>query len=513
MRKTINLGQAYRNTFFNEKIFKNINYFYVHLNKANIAARTLSATDLTSTYKEQRNNVLLALQQDYKNLLNNQLNGQSIQALSAVMNIDENEFMQRLNQTVKQKLQAAVNDSKLGQLHEKSVSLKEKLSDIIKDDKVNLDNLKTIFKLIKESINLFGKSASTDALGAALTMAMQSIDNGVDVQTIGGNLQTALENYQAASNMATIKKESLEKAAAQLSNLGYALKEGHFKSTGSKLSSEGLATLIGKLIISTDLAQGLAICSTKKATQLVAKTIKSVGTKSVETFFDEEYDSEKIPGKTDVQITGMKMSLEAKDLGQNSVDFELDIGISSKFYSGQQFNAAKTPLTGTFSSGSGGSLSQAIKTIWTGYDDRYLIYNYITHGIYTKEINSLLASRELVRLFASAGSKDFAGFMILNGKVISIWELIQYAMNHDLFKSRSMLGQNGKQAIALTIQGREKIIAGNVQIPVDPDNKATKTKMLAAWQRARNLNTLFDSARIKAELHLDALASAMGPKF
>jgi hypothetical protein len=57
----------------------------------------------------------------------------------------------------------------------------------------------------------------------------------------------------------------------------------------------------------------------------------------------------------------------------------MDIGISSKFYTGQKFNSSPSSLGGIYGSGSGGSLAQAIRTSWGYANDIYLVYNKITH--------------------------------------------------------------------------------------------------------------------------------------
>ena len=130
----------------------------------------------------------------------------------------------------------------------------------------------------------------------------------------------------------------------------------------------------------------------------------------------------------------------------------------------------------------------------------------MTHDLYVEQMNDLIATRQLIRLFASAGSSsDFAQFMIVNGQVVSIWSLVEYALMNDLGLSSSMKGSSS-QAIVLSIPDRPKIAGANVYDPLDTPGE---TPSVAAWNRSRKVNSVIDSARIKAELHLSKLLNAI----
>lgn len=507
MDASLNLGRVHRDTFFNEKTLKDINYFYIHLHKTNVASRGESV-DLTAKYDEQRNQVRAALKRDYVNLLQKTINIKGVQVLSDVMDLQEDKVLSELNKGIKEKLQETLDVPALQKLHENihQTDISNILNEAVKNkDKVEgVKGLEEVFKVIDNCLSLFGDAGAD--IGAAL---LASLSNAKNFSMVGEKLNEKLSKYSFQNEGATIEQQSLKKAVQQLENLAYVLQRGYFKSNEkTPLTAKGLTSLITNNLVSTAIAQGLAICSSQKARTIVAKEIKLVGTNTVKVYSDDQYDPGKYSGKTDIAIHGMEMSLQVSDNNERSLDLVLDVGISSKFYTGQGFNSTATKKVGIYSSGSGGSLAQAIKTIWSGYNQRYLIYNWISHQMYTEQINSLLTMRQLVRLFSSAGAEDFANFMIVNGKVISVWDLIQYALNNDLFKSRSMQGSS-KQGITLTIAGRKEIIEANQEIPVDTSVKALKTKMLAAWQRSRNINAKIDSARIKAELHLNNLITAL----
>ena len=92
--------------------------------------------------------------------------------------------------------------------------------------------------------------------------------------------------------------------------------------------------------------------------------------------------------------------------------------------------------------------------------------------------------------------------MLINGNVISIWEILQYVLNNDVGLSKTMEGSSS-QGIVIDIPNRPVIYASNTYDPLEGkgDNPS-----VSAWQRSHKVNTAIGSARIYAELHLTKLA-------
>ena len=55
--------------------------------------------------------------------------------------------------------------------------------------------------------------------------------------------------------------------------------------------------------------------------------------------------------------------------------------------------------------------------------------------------------------------EDFSQYVIVNGQVVSIWDLIQYALNNQVGLSASM-DNDMSQGMVLHIQGRKEIFKG-----------------------------------------------------
>ena len=116
-------------------------------------------------------------------------------------------------------------------------------------------------------------------------------------------------------------------------------------------------------------------------------------------------------------------------------------------------------------------------------------------------MNDLILKRQILRLFSSAGgANDFNQFMLINGQIISIWDILQYALNSDLFLSSSEQGSE-EQGLTLSIPDRPKIIQSNKKI-----NNQKQSQLENAWLRSKKVNSAINTAKIKAKLHLKNLA-------
>lgn len=477
------------------------NSYYIHLNKVNAGSK---AGNAAINFAAQKQQVAMQTMSQYKNWLNASINGENIETLAAALDMDENQFFNVLNQKLKEKMQTEINVNALAQLYQtvKDGNITQHLRNAVEFR--NIKQLAAALKVIANALLILENGEGS--LGAALLNALYT-ENGTlafsSFKNLGNKLQTLLKEYQINNNYSVIKQQSLQKSIAQLNNLAFALQTNTFKTSKNQLSVEGLTTLLSNGIISTSIAQGLGFAASTKAGGTVHQFIvHAVGTNKVTVHSDIDKDI-KITGKTDIQAQGVKVNLSTTDTGKN-VDINLNIGISSKFYTGQNFkNLTKNEITSmSVGSGVGGSVKQALDSIFTDSSSRYLAYNYIVHDIKTKQLNDLIVKRQIIRLFATAGNtQDFAQLMLINGQIISIWDLIQYALNNDVGLSNSMDGSKSK-GIVLSIPDRPLIHDQNTQI------SSEYSPLISAWIRSHKVNAAISSARIYAELHLRNLAQS-----
>lgn len=476
----------------------NANNFYIHWNKMNIGSR--ANKKLSVSFQTLREQMEVQLKAQYFSLMSQRMRSPAgtIKAISNSMNLTEEEFMNKLDAKIRKDLQEGLSVSKLESLLNtvKGGDLNSHLRKAIKQD--SIQELNEAFVIVGKCLDLLeGKRGNKNSLGVALVKAFE--DNPQTFSEVGVKLRHALSQWENNNNFKTIKKQSLDASYNQLQNLATALETGKFKTTGNDLTADGLVTLVSNGLISTSIAEGLAFSMNAKAGNILHDVIaQSVGTKA-QVVQNQDGTTQKVTGKTDILLPKVKIQLEGIDQG-----ISLDIGISSKFYTGQAFLGNLDNNTGSFSSGSGGTLKEALSIIFPNNKDRYLAYNYMVHDKYVGQMNDLIAVRQLLRLFSTTGtSKDFAQYMLINGRIISIWQLIQYAITSDLSLSNSLIkNTNSSQGIVLSIPDRPKFKASFETV------EKGESILEEAWKRSREQNSAINSARIVAKLHFDKLAQA-----
>ena len=103
-----------------------------------------------------------------------------------------------------------------------------------------------------------------------------------------------------------------------------------------------------------------------------------------------------------------------------------------------------------YSLGRGLNLGQAFNLVpWASTYDRYLGYNTIARDQSQLPkalvaLQDILLTRGIVYLASGRGVSDSAQLLFLNGKIMSMWDIIQYAMYNDIgVSSGSSSSKNG----------------------------------------------------------------------
>lgn len=500
---------------------QNNNIFYIHLNDMNIGNR-VGSQNITINWDQHRNRVINQTKSNYITLFNQSLktDDMTLKALSEFMGLNQQQLITKINKDLGKKLQEEINLDSLANLHKivKQGDVSKHIKNSITENGDNVEELKQALKVVAQCLKLLQERRRGGALGAILldtingqrknkdgTITNFSVSN---FKELGKELATALESYKVKNDYRKIQEDALKDAKSLLYNLSYVLQERKFKSSGRDISVKGLSRLILNNIVSTAIAQGLGfVVRTKSQNLLYKATISSTGTAQVQS--DSELSDKKITGKTDVKIQNVNYKLDLLDYGETSGSLMMDIGLSLKFYTGQKFNDLSNKgenqiiSTQSINSGSGGTLGEAITAIFNQPIYKYLVYNYYAHNSENpyeiSQMNDLILKRQVLRLFASAGKKDFSQFMLVNGEIISVWDIVQYALDSDLYLSQSQDGSK-QQGLVLSIPDRPKIVQANTQVFTE------NNQIMNAWQRSTKVNKVINSATIKAELHLKNLA-------
>lgn len=483
---------------------QNANDYYIHYNAVNIGSRRY----ISIPFDVMKQQIIGQTKAQYKNKMLNsiqEMNPEALRVLSIAMQVDEDKFFAALNNEIRKKLELAIDNKALFQLYENvNIGLmQQKLQKVVQKPQETAKELSQVLIEITKALALIESGDGT--LGAIL---LKVANGGLTTRSgIGGRLATELKKYSINNNYKGIQKESILSAHRQLLNFANALKSGKFKS-GKKITADGLTKILTNNLISTSIAQALGVMNSAAVQGVLGKTFQSVGTKYVR---PDSGNGPRITNKTDIKAEGVQISLSA-DGSENGGSFIIDIGISSKFYTGQGFRNPKDenniiPAI-SIGSGSGGSLKWALDELFKAPVERYLVYNYITHNTYqASQINDLLAKKYILRLFATAGQGDFAQFMLINGELVSTWDIMNYALNEELKGSASQIQNDGTttgKAVGISIQGRTSIYSANKR-------QKKEDNINAAWIRSHRVNSAISKAKIKAQLHVDKLLTVYAP--
>lgn len=482
-------------------------YPYIHSHKDHIQ----QGANPKGVYEQYYNQAKEQLRFQYNNLFKESLNikisnqNQTLDSLAKIMEIDEDGLIKILNQQLQEELQSSINVNKLQALHNniKDVPFETIFKSILenKNSRKGVEEFNEILEIIEKCIKLI--ETGNESLGALIS-ELRNNSNISNLKSLGTELHNQLEKYKIKNNYKTIKKETLKASVQQLENLAFALETGQFKSSKNKgLTEKGLVILLVNGLISTQFAEGIAFIGNEvgknTANHNILTEVKAqrAGTKSVKQDFIEDSSLSKITGKTDILLPNVKIKFQVGQTGKETAMLIFDIGISSKFYKNNSFNdIKKDKAIGTISSGSGGQLGIILSSILSNSEDfhKYLIYNHMSYETeYTDDLNAILATKSIIRLFSSAGSKDFSHFLLINGKIIPVLSLVEYAIENKLTASLSQ--KDNTQAILISIPSRKDFVYKD-KMPLEQ----------SAWERSKEQKRKIDYATFKAELRLSKLA-------
>ncbi len=375
----------------------------------------------------------------------------------------------------------------------------------------DFENLDNILEVIAQTVKIIeGDNGGLAAILSQLT----SQPYFKTYKQLGDTLDKRLQEYQAfMANVNTIDGEILKKAANSLQNFAKALQRGGFntKKDGqkvfNKLTHQGsLKTLISNNFISNTLAQNFARKMVAEVYEVLGATMQ-VGSKKVSTSQGTK------TRKTDFIAKNLKINFQETQNGP-SYEITMSLGISSKFYVSQSFVRKNKVGKGTITSGRGPSLEQSLKSIFgEGHDEAmYFAYNFIAHSDEQKDqfhgnmngrLNNLILKKEIMRLLATAGNtSDFSQFLLVNGKLYSMYEIIQYVINEKNNFYLTSYDRGFRQGIYLQIDARKNLKNKN-QWDSYPN------EMVAAWHRSHELNETIRRSSVSARIHMQSLVKAI----
>ena len=152
-------------------------------------------------------------------------------------------------------------------------------------------------------------------------------------------------------------------------------------------------------------------------------------------------------GKADMKFKNLQIEIKKQKGVKQDYTLKISVGISNKLYlnnaninedeNGQKI--IKKQLTKSVKVSKGIPLGDAIKS--TFHQERliYLAYNTFAWQTESSEaklaiepLQDIIFTRNLIHVMAARSGEDFASYILMNGQLFSVWEIIQYAINNDI---------------------------------------------------------------------------------
>ena len=319
--------------------------------------------------------------------------------------------------------------------------------------------------------------------GAALVSVLSNMirKRHYSIQSLGKDFHRILDSFVKHHNGDTINGADTLKAVQLMLPIAEALETGKTKK-GKKLSLDSLQGLVQKQFYSmlaeifvTHIQEAAQNAAVKYIVDSVNDINNGAGTDEVEILVtnpDGTYpegastlnDGEKKYGKADAKFNNVQVSTEVVT-GRDDGYFKMSVGISNKAYIINHIGEGSLKKFNVYSLGGGMTIGNALSLLLgtNGHiRERYLAYNIFSHPqrelpLALNALQDTLLTRSIIYLAGARGKDDFAQFMLLNGELLSVWDIVKFAMGNDIGRSSSQQGHNNS-GIYLSIPNRKTIL-------------------------------------------------------
>lgn len=506
---------------FYEAIKKDLHRQYIHLQREHVGRMyggKSYSKDAAIVLKKNRNvkNIVL---NDYKKLFASTLDDKTRNIFNQLTELEQQQFIEAANEALKDSLEKVSMDglAALYDLKKNFISPGEMLQ-MSQQDFYHWDK---ILDPIVEAIKLIETEAGGEiCLASLLQPGYKHITS--TKRHFSRHIQQALDKYLSSNNYNTLspaRMAEMDNLVRVLQNLVQNIATAGKNKNMKTMTADGWQEVFNNLF-SADFAETLEARAFQHAFAASENVVfEAVGRQQAQgqgqtVFIEGEYQTKNrsITQKTDIKGRNVQLSFKEDTKIGTASDFTINLGISMKFYESMAFKPLGKTGSKTFSSGSGGSLATAlVDTYGTGAKKIYFARNVLAHGNTAENeaalgsLHDALLTREILRLFASAGSGDFSHFILVNGEFISMWDLLKYVIDkHTDFKLSSSGRGTSKQGVSISIDGRKEIIAANTK----EQETGNDTIVALAKQRSTLVNQKIDKAKIMANIHIEKLARA-----
>lgn len=523
------MSTQYAYTMYNSAL----NIYYIHLHKQNIGKLSSSwGSNIEGFIQSHQQDVITATKMQYKeHFLKSALNGQEsvLSTIGTYIDLVQDDNFNKLVQQIENQVSKTITNqlrnssTELSQtyqdIYSQSLRVSERVNSMVtgltKDNKdIGALNFQDMLEAIQKSIELLSSYEGASYLLAA-------IDNnktlkgtqGHGLASMGQVLTRVVKNFQEeASKNGCQVDPAIEGIAKQLKNTANLLK----KSSGKSLKQQNnvdsviksLSTSINNVLMSTNIGEAAQGLVTYRALQSVYNGVEGPFLSGTKSYYNP-ITNQKIVGKTDWSVQGIPMKIEWDS--NEGLEFTMNLGFSGKLYNNIPIIQKPGNIKGYFEAGSGGSLKEAFQTIFgNNVDGQYIARNLIAHPIGENStgalaLQDLIMKRQILRLISTSGAnEDFSQLIFVNGEILSVYEIMNYVLEHYMGRSLSMQKDTRtQQGIGLSIKGRTDILKSNTRI-------GSANSLIDAWNRSKIINGKIDSAKIEVSIHVNKMIKALG---
>lgn len=476
-------------------MFQGTSDYYIHIHQQNIGAASGGDSSTTINYKQQREAAWNAAKSYYSTLFAANISKESISLTEEAFK--DKDVLTELNEQMQIAIQKALRADTIykGLTHQKTAVygrgkwIGEHIQG--KDVQSALWAFDRVLNAVAETCRLIRSDYGKD-LAAALLQLKNT--KGLSLTDKNTRLMTALNTFAFRGKGTTFQKQQIEFVIATLQNFAKGIAAGE--------SAKDITKLVDS-IFNTGFSEGFGAMLRTDAVTAINRVTKQAltGAKPTKITFTDEfgrivndnYGDEK-DYKTDTRMENVVMKVSASNhIKEGKITFNL--GLSNKQYRTAAFPAFEK-VTGetVIHGGRSGRIEEALDSLFGAgaVRQKYLSYNYLIWynqrgqlGKEIEELSDLIATRQLIRIFSSRGGiKDFSQFMLINGQIIPIWDILQQMKN-----------VQDNDVVSLEIHG----------LPADPTSYFT----LKQYDRIKQLNQEVSRAVVSANLHLDKLKGSV----
>lgn len=436
------------------------------------------------------------------------------------------EYLKQLDEQLKPLFEKQVNKELIASVHEQYNNLNSDVvfSKLVDSAETSCEELDKLLTIISDTARLF-KGKGRNLATCLLTAKKQKTKNGENPNFDEkiANVYSALNDFIQKENGTALNIKGAREVAKQIQRSlnkiqelrinkeGKTLKE-LTRSLGVSLNNNLFATYFGEWAGAKVKKLG------KNEANRIVSTIITGDKKVTATYYDADgniSNPKESSGWSQQQKTDFILNTDniIFKIGENEFETYFSIGVSNKFYRTKNLDAAGSSKMQDYEFGGGGSLNEAVTALTIGHvKEMYIAYNLIQHPTKKlapgfQEFKRTLIMRQLLTFFSSRNKEDFAQLFLLNGQVVSIYEILMnvFENNKDILE--------GKEGTSSIIESDER---GNSIIKLSEDIKGMSPPVYydedsafkGGLERNERVHTYMKNKKLQGVIRLNNLLAA-----